>query len=314
MSGDTVEKTTQIEKMLSFLETIYPIFLNHEVDGIDAINAAMIFLLDDDHALEDDNEISLIEEAKSNLTGLNLDTREMRRAFQLYILKAYKDSSVANALITPDSIGYFLSYLIKKCYPVAPKNVCDPFLGSGNLIATIAEELPSDTVYTGIELNDRLAQLSRNYLDALDIKHVTYSQDSFLYKDQMFDLIISDLPLYKKDSKTPYVPYYAILHHIKFLQNNQYMMVLIENDFFEYSQSETFKKEINKEAHLFGLIKLPDSIFKTHPKSILILQKKSHHEEILDRFLVADLPSFSDKDAFENAIDKINDWFEKGTK
>lgn len=314
MGGDNVEKTTQTEKMLSFLETIYPIFLNHEIDGIDAINSAMIFLLDDGHMLENDKDIQIIIEAKEELTGINLDTKEMRRAFQLYILKAFKDSKVANALITPDSIGYFMSYLIKKCYNVPPKTILDPFSGSGNLLATISEELPNDALFTGVEINDRLALLSRNYLDALDIQHTTYSQDSFLFKDQMFDLIISDLPIYKKDSKAPYLPYYAILHHIKLLQNHQFMMILIENDFFDYTQSETFKKELSREAHMFGLIKLPNSIFKTHPKSILILQKKAKNDEQLERFLVADLPSFSDKEAFEDAIDKINDWFEKGQK
>lgn len=310
--GDNVETLTQTEKMISFLETIYPIFLNHEIDGIDAINASLIFLLDSDHSLEDSKEIETIEKAKEKLDGLNLDVKEIRRAFQLYILKAFKDSQVANALITPDSIGYFMSYLIKKCYPVPPKSVCDPFLGSGNLLATISEELPNDTLYTGIEIHDRLAELARNYLDALDINHTIYHQDSFLFKDQMFDFIISDLPIYKKDSKAPYLPYYAILHHLNFLQNNQYMMVLIENDFFDYSQSETFKKELAEVGHMFGLIKLPESLFKTHPKSILILKKKEKKDDILDRFLVAELPSFIDKDAFEDAIDKINDWFEKG--
>jgi len=309
-----VNNTTQTEKMLNFLETVYPIFLNHEIDGIDAINAAMIFLLDNDHSLEDESEIKKIENAKTLLTGINLDTSEIRRAFQLYILQAFKDSNVPNALITPDGIGYFMNYLIKKCYVIPPKNVLDPFLGSGNLLATIAEGLPDETLYTGIEINDRLAQLSRNYFDALDIKHTLFNQDSFLYKDQMFDLIVTDFPIYKKDSKAPYLPYHAILYQIQFLQNHQFMMVLIENDFFEYTQSETFRKELSESAHMFGLIKLPDTIFKSHPKSILILQKKENKDDVIDRFLVADLPSFSDKDAFEDSIDKINDWFEKGLK
>jgi site-specific DNA-methyltransferase (adenine-specific) len=62
---------------------------------------------------------------------------------------------------------------------------------------------------------------------------------------------------------------------------------------------------------MFGLIKLDESLFKNHPKSILILKKKGEEDEILDHFLLVDLPPFSDQTAFNQALGKMESWFKK---
>ncbi len=294
--------------MISFLETVYPIFYEANQRGLDALNDVFRFLLDDERpsALLNDERLS---DAKAQIAERNFDVQSMRKAFQLFILQAFKDDQIANALMTPDGIGYFVSYLTDKLYDTPPIRVLDPFLGTGNLLATLAEGLPDTSLYSGIESNARLVELARNYLDALDIEHTLYHQDSFTFKDHMFDLIVTDFPIYKKDSKAPYLPYYGILHHLQHLEPNHFMICLIENDFFDTSAADSFKKELGEVAHLFGLLKLDESLFKMHPKSILILQKKMDKAAVIDRFLVAEIPAFDDVEAMEEALLKLNTWF-----
>ncbi len=294
--------------MITFLETVYPIFYEETRDGLAAINGVFHFLLDDD-IIESVKNKDVLTEAKVAIENRNFDGPSMRKAFQLFILQAFKDDQIANALMTPDGIGYFIGYLIDKLYDTAPLRVLDPFLGTGNFLATLAEGLPDTTVYSGIEIHDQLVELARNYLDALDITHTLYQQDSFSFKDHRFDLIVTDFPIYKKDSKAPYLPYYGILHHLDHLEPNQFMICLIENDFFDTAAADEFKKSLQTKAHLYGLLKLDETLFKAHPKSILILQKKAHSNDLIDHFLVAEIPAFDDLDAMEDALVKINTWF-----
>lgn len=294
--------------MITFLETVYPHFYEETREGLEALNGVFRFLLDDEYPESIQHPDTLIE-AKRAIQNSHFDGPSMRKAFQLFILQAFKDDHIANALMTPDGIGYFIGYLIDKLYPTPPLRVLDPFLGTGNLLATLAEGLPDETVYSGIEIHDQLVELARNYLDALELTHTLYQQDSFSFKDHRFDLIVTDFPIYKKDSKAPYLPYYGILHHLDHLEPHQFMICLIENDFFETAAADEFKKSLQTKAHLYGLLKLDESLFKAHPKSILIVQKKAHSNDRIDHFLVAEIPAFDDLEAMEDALVKINTWF-----
>jgi site-specific DNA-methyltransferase (adenine-specific) len=88
------------------------------------------------------------------------------------------------------------------------------------------------------------------------------------------------------------------------------MFVVIENDFFEQDKMDVFKKEIDDKAHMFGLIKLSDSLFKNAEKSILILQKKIAKEDKIEDFLLIDLPSFEDREGMSLTIKQIEVWFD----
>ena len=302
---------TPTELMLSFLEKVYPIYLKETRLGIDALNRVFHFLLEDEVTLLDLDDQETVKKAKEEITGINLDVKSMRKAFQLYILQAFKDDQIISPEMTPDAIGYFIHYLIQKLYPKLPEVIFDPLIGTGNMMATIAEH-HEDLTVVGVDINDRLLELARNYLDALDIRHQLYHQDTLSFKERQFSLMVMDLPIHRKDIKGPYTPYYVILHHLENLEPDGYLITLIENDFFAISAAEDFKEILSKEAHLFGLLKLDESLFKNHPKSILILKKKRFPEEQLDRFLVADIPSFTDQEAMSHTLHRLNTWFEKG--
>jgi len=299
------------EMMLQFLEKVYPLYLRESRFGIDALNRVFHFLLEDEVGLESLENQATAKTAKKEITDINFDVQSMRKAFQLYILQAFKDDQIGSPEMTPDAIGYFVYYLIQKLYKEIPEIIFDPLIGTGNLVATIAEHHESMTV-VGVDINDRILELSRNYLDALDIRQQLYHQDTFTFKDRIFPVIVTDFSVHRKDEKGPYPPYYVILHHLQNLAPDGYMIALIENDFFSISAAEQFRELLAQEAHLFGLLKLDDSLFKNHPKSILILKKKLMSEDQLDRFLVADIPSFTDSEAMSSTLYRLNTWFEKG--
>ena len=112
-------------------------------------------------------------------------------------------------------------------------------------------------------------------------------------------------------SEEPYLPYKVISHHLDSLKEGGYFISLIENDFFEKENNDIFKKEVEEKGYIFGLIKLSESLFKNNPKSILIIHKKSMNLRKSKDFLLVDLPSFNDIDAFNKIIIQIDSWIKK---
>lgn len=57
------------------------------------------------------------------------------------------------------------------------------------------------------------------------------------------------------------------------------------------------------------MIKLSESLFKSNPKSILIIRRNK--EDIIPSkdFLLVDLPSFNELEDFNETIKKIDAWF-----
>ena len=165
------------------------------------------------------------------------------------------------------------------------------------------------TYHIGLD-NDLLkCKISRNVADIMDYDSEMFFQDTLTYYDQGFDLIVTDLPVSEDDKD--YLPYKVINHHLDSLNDGKYFFAIIENDFFEKEDSKIFKNEIDKKAYIFGLIKLSESLFKSNPKSILILRKIGDDVEKPKEFLMVDLPSFSDLDNINNTISQIDLWFEK---
>jgi site-specific DNA-methyltransferase (adenine-specific) len=114
-----------------------------------------------------------------------------------------------------------------------------------------------------------------------------------------------DLPLHKEGD---YLPYKLINHHIRSVKEGGFLFALIENDFFDQVQASVFREEISKVSHIFGLIKLSETLFKSKPKSILILRKKGDSVKALSDFLLVDLPSFNDMEEFNKIINHIDHW------
>ena len=300
-----------IEKFYDYFDEVANIIYNHnKLNYIEGMNHAFNFLLD--HELDVnllDEEKGKIVKAKEAVESVEFQPEEIRKAVQLGILKGLKHAYMSNATMTPDTIGLFLSYLIDKLYDKKEiKTVLDPMIGTGNLVYTILNQLKMEVEVTGIDTDITLCRLSRNFGDLLNIENQIYYQDGLSYFGEGFDLIVSDFEIAEK--KSPYLPYQMINHHLASLKNGSFMLILIENDFFEQAQASIFREEVMKQANIFGIIKLSETMFAKNPKSILILEKNVNQSvKKQSDFLIVDCPSFTDHEAFTQTINKIDQWF-----
>ena len=312
LAGDIMKVTENITAVFNYLDRLsesYSKTLNKSY--LEGLKEALNYLLDDVVSFENTQLLKHFETEKAEILDQNYPKETIRKSIQLALLRGFKYDRITNAQMTPDSIGIFLSYLVKKLYNQENIKVLDPLIGTGNLIAAMSNHLESTVSVHGIDDDPLMCDLARNMFDALEIDHQIFHQDTLTFNHALYDLLVTDFPPKSVSQKSGYLPYYTIAHHLEHLQVGQYFIAIIENDFFDQKEHITFRKILDEKAHLFGIIKLDESLFKTHPKSILILKKKADPKEKINDFLIVDLPSFSDREAFNKALYKMEQWFTK---
>ncbi len=307
-----METSKAITAFYDYLDHVSERFSNTmKKSYLEGLNEALNFLLDDRVGFDNDDLKAFFIKHKSAVIHQTFTKETIRKSIQLALLRGFKYDRITNAQMTPDTIGIFLSYLVKKLYSMRSLKILDPLVGTGNLIAALANHLETPVFVHGIDDDPLMCALARNVFDALEIDHQIFHQDTLTFNHAKYDLIVTDFPPKSVSQKSGYLPYYTIVHHLEHIHEGQYFIALIENDFFDQKAQGTFRKLLDEKAHLFGIIKLDESLFKTHPKSILILRKKTHEKEKIDDFLIVDLPSFTDIEAFNKALYKMDQWFKK---
>ena len=298
-----------VEKFYDYFDEVANLlYQNYQKTYLEGMNEAFNLLLDDNFKEEySEEDIEILKDAKSKISSIEFLREEVRKGVQLGLLKGYKHAYMSNSLITPDTIGIFIGYIIEKLYKNQKlENVLDPMIGSGNLVFAALNHMKKNVKIYGVDNDLLICNLARNVADLLEYKNEIFYQDTLSYYDQGFDLILTDLPIVED---ADYFPYKAINHHLDSLTIGGYFITLIENDFFEKKDIKIFQEEINKKAYMFGLIKLSETLFKNNPKSILLIRKKKENEVPPKKFLLVDLPSFNDTDGINNSIIKIDEYF-----
>lgn len=304
---------SQIEKLYTFLEEsseyLKPYAQNQ---ALKALNLTLNYLLDDavDMPLPDE-VLGALRQLKDDITEETFDKVSMRKACQLMLLKAFKDDRYSNAMMTPDTMGILFGYLLDKLYPQGLNTIFDPMVGTANLLASLPQPLQRDIQFVGVDDDPLMIETATNLMDALQFNHDFYFQDTLTFDQGMYDALVCDFPITPVASNLPYLPYDVLLTHVTKLSPGGYALLLIENNFFEQRGRTLFQEALLKMAHLYGLIKLDEGMFKQHPKSVLILKRKLDEAEKIDDFLLADLPAFDDLEAFTTTLERIEQWFAK---
>lgn len=254
---------------------------------------------------------------------------EIRKAFQLAVLRGMKEATQPNHEMTPDAVALFLSYLVNKVTGSQKDfSILDPAAGSGNLLSAVingADKRVSGS--NAVDADDLLLKLA--YVSANLQEHHTefFHQDSLqpLLVDPV-DVVICDLPVgYYPDEETAsryalkakegrsFVHHLLIEQAINHTKDAGYLLFLIPNGLFESDQADDLKKFLQKQAAIQGILQLPLSMFKQerHAKSIFILQKNGNGVRPPSQALLASLPSFSNQQAMQNIVTQIDDWFQK---
>ncbi len=318
----------KIEKFYDFLDKA-TLFIYQEAK----LNYLDSFLMSVDYMLAQDEKLNRLDEKV--MDGLNrlyekkeeetYNKEEIRKAFQLSLLKAFKHLKLNMNDITPDSIGMLFSYFVDLFFQKQDRiSVLDANVGCGNLLFSMTNN--SNKVFSkmvGVDINPIYLDISLRLANLLENEVEFFNQNNL---EKMLippvDLIISDLPvddekdiksysLLNTKNKITYKPYLMIENLMKYGKEGCYYFYLIPNDFFTKPKNDVMKDIILKESHIQAIIELPVDMFKEkrNQKSILILRKRGQGLSVNKEILMLRFPSFKEKDKVKRAIDKVHQWY-----
>ncbi|TKI85936.1 class I SAM-dependent methyltransferase [Bacillus mycoides] len=281
--------------------------------------------------LQEELSESTIERLNREYSTFNEETykgEEIRKAFQLAILKGMKEGVQANHEMTPDAVGMFMSYLFHKFMQGQKEiTVLDPAIGTGNLMTTLFNSAKEELTMSGfgVEVDEVLIKLA--VVNANLQKHAIefFHQDGLapLYIDPV-DAVVSDLPIgyypneivaseytLKANEGMSYAHHLFIEQSVKHTKEGGYLFFLVPNFIFESDQAPKLHAFIKETCFIQGLLQLPVSMFKNekNAKSIFVLQKKGQGVTMPKQALLVELPKFSNMKAMENIMDQLNTWF-----
>lgn len=276
---------------------------------------------------EDISELTLRRLRKSyeSLHMNNYSVEEIRKSFQLAILKGMKQSAQPNHQMTPDTIGLLIGYLVNKFIKKSSFVLFDPAVGTGNLLTTVINQQVGKSIEgIGVDIDDLLLKLA--YINANLQQHPIqlFNQDSLepLFIE-MADAVVSDLPIgyYPNDVRAAeyelkaekghsYAHHLFIEQSLKYTKEGGYLFFLIPNGLFESEEAPKLHQYLKDHTFIQAILQLPSTMFRHEnaAKSVLILQKKGEGTKAPKQVLLVNLPSLSKGTEVENILLKIDGW------
>lgn len=249
-----------------------------------------------------------LQEVYDKIADVDFTVEDVRKAMQAIVLRGFKEMRIPNGNTTPDTLGIFIAYLITKLCKEDAISILDPLCGTGNLLLTITNHLDKECDLYACDNNLWMTKLTSMTADLLGIHVEVYLQDTMNLSLKNLRCIVYDMPhsIYDEEKKF-YFPYEAILHYSSMLIEDGCMIGIVENDFFDHDKNKKFKEELLKSMTILGIVELPDSMFISKPKIILVLQKKVIKDK---KCFMVKLPSFTKVKEFNDSLQDIEAWFE----
>ncbi|HEY2421120.1 MAG TPA: class I SAM-dependent methyltransferase [Neobacillus sp.] len=269
-----------------------------------------------------------VKRLKKNYEEIDLEkftNEEIRKAYQLVILKGMKENVQPNHQMTPDTVGMLIGYLVNKFMNQPEFRLLDPAVGTGNLITTVLNQLHKKVDSIGVEIDDLLLKLA--YVNANLQEHPIqfYNQDSLepLFIDPV-DVVVCDLPIgyypndmnasdyqLKAEAGHSYSHHLFIEQSVRHTKPGGYLFFMIPNGLFESDQAPKLHEYFKENIIIQGLLQLPESMFrnKNAAKSILIVQKKGDSVMPPKQALLVNLPKLSNAVEMDKMIGKLEVWF-----
>jgi site-specific DNA-methyltransferase (adenine-specific) len=275
-----------------------------------------------------------VKRLKKQYEEINLDQyskEDIRKAYQLVILKGMKENVQPNHQMTPDTVGMLVGYLVGKFVKSSSFRLLDPAVGTGNLLTTVLnQQLHKKIDSIGIDIDDILIKLA--YISSNLQEHPVqfYNQDSLepLFIDDV-DAVISDLPIgyYPNDVRAADFQLkanegHSYSHHLFMEQSVRhtkpggYLFFVIPNGLFESEQAPKLHEFFKEQVIIQGILQLPLSMFKNKhaAKSILILQKRGPEIQPPKQALLVHFPTLSNAVEMDRILRKIDQWIEENKK
>ncbi len=293
-------------------------------------------------ALQLENGHSFIENLGLSMEDIYMNDRtlleqsttvERRKAFQFAYLSMLKEEMIQpNHQMTPDSIGYLVSYIVRMFMAdMTDADILDITSGTGHLSATVHEQNP-DKNFTHhlVEVDPILSRLSIHLSNFLEIPFNVYPQDAIMpLAVNNVDIVIGDLPVgyYPVDDrshemKLGFKEGHSFSHHllieqaVSALKPGGLAFLVVPNQLFEHDNVEQLQKFIATETTMQAFLNFPHSLFKTEStrKSLLILERKGDKKIPPVEVLLANIPDFKDEYQMKSFLNEFNEWFKANRK
>lgn len=324
-----------IEQAYQTLSQIIEIFEKKlELSYFDALIEALSDLLENQINGQEDLDDSTVKELEKLYRHLDLNdfsAEEVRQVIQLLLLGSYKKERVQpNHQMTPDSIGYLITFLIEKVIdPSSLDSILDLTVGTGNLLAVILNNLKAlgskNINAYGVDNDDTLLSIADvsfalQQTDDIELFHQDALDDLMI---PQVDLVVSDLPIgyYPIDERAKnfkthadeghsFAHYLLIERGIDKLVENGWGFFVVPSGIFESKEAQPLLKMIQEKGYLQGLLNFPQELFVSEKsrKAVLMVQKKGPKAHQASQILLGDFPSLKNKKEFNQFLDEINAW------
>lgn len=256
--------------------------------------------------------------------------QERRKAFQFAYLSLLKEEVIQpNHQMTPDSIGFILSYLVNLFNKNKKElNIVDIASGTGHLSATINEQNQDKTLmHHLIEVDPVLQRVSIHLANFLEIPFDVYPQDAIMPLPlEEADVIVGDLPVgyYPLDERSKemklgfdeghsYSHYLLLEQAVTATRPGGYVFLIVPTNIFEGEEVKQLQKYIATETEMQAFLNFPNSLFKTEQsrKSLLILQKRDPGNTKSVGVLLANIPDFKAQSQLQTFLSEVDEWMKE---
>lgn len=326
--GVEVMEKTNIELLYEWLDETTELIQEHEdepyLDSLAITMESLFYSAPPEHL----NEIvgHRFESALKKIDLKNFSSEEIRKAIQLVILKGMQRTTQVQHMMTPETVSLLIGYLAGKLTTNNEKlRIFDPVSGTASLLTTVISHLPQEKEVYASEIDLTLLQIALQNANLQKMNIEFFHQDSLRpFLLDPVDLIVADLPVgyypddilaseyqLKADEGHSYAHHLFIEQSLHYTKDAGYLILLIPEFLFDSDQSDKLHLFLQENAHIVGVLRLPESSFtsKRNIKSILILQKKGQDTSAPQQPLLVDLPSFKNTVATEDILAQINAWF-----
>ncbi len=326
----TMQPVTEVEKLHALIDDMAVSIQSHsEMTYLEALaeSGENIFQQAVIQSLPEKEKKRLEKKITEELPK-EMKKEEIRKAFQLAVIKGMKEAVQPHHAMTPDAVAMFMGYLVNKLTSKKESlALLDPAAGTANLLSAVLNQLSKESLAYGAEVDETLLNIAYVLSNLQEHDVELFHQDSIeQLASPPVDVVVSDLPAgyYPKDevaesftlkakSGHSYVHHLLIEKSINHLKEGGFLVLLIPNFLFESEQAPALHQYIKDEAVILGLLQLPSSMFKTDQfgKSIWLLQKKGPNVVQPGQALLAELPSFSKQDALLDMVQQMDKWFQE---
>lgn len=252
-----------------------------------------------------------------------------RQVLQLLLVATMREDGLqANYQVTPDAIGMWVGFVVEQFVTAGePVKVTDLTVGSGNLLATVAQVLgqqKNEMTASGVENDDTMLTIASGMAALLGLDWQLTLADAVADQPAVNeDVVIADLPVGYYPSAVPtdfttqaddgltYVHHLLIEQAIKALRPGGLAALIVPANMFESEQAANILKYLQGSDVFFqALLQFPEKLFTNEKaaKAILVLQRSGGDAVQATPVMLARTPELTNVAENKNFVSEITAW------